>query len=230
MSIPPPDFRGGNLAASTTPIYNPLTGNPDGSGRALFPNNQIPASLINPISTKILALVPQPNSSGFTNNYFALLPFTKDTQSFDVKLDFNPTANDRLSGRFSFQRPVTDQEPIFGLAGGPAQGAFEATGVQNTYSAGLNYTHIFSPTLIAEFRAGGAHYRNEAKQSDYGTNASAAIGIPGVNLDSFSSGLSGININGYSSWWATRSIFRGCALKRISTWSTAGRRRSADTR
>src|SRR5438876_428742 len=68
VSIPTADFRSGNLAASTTPIYNPLTGNPDGSGRALFPNNQIPASLINPISTKILALVPQPNSSGFTNN------------------------------------------------------------------------------------------------------------------------------------------------------------------
>jgi outer membrane receptor protein involved in Fe transport len=199
VSIPTPDFRTGNLATSTTPIYNPFTGNPDGSGRALFPNNQIPVSMINPISTKILALVPQPTSPGFTNNYFAALPFTKDTQSFDVKLDFNPSVSDRVSGRFSFQRPVTSQAPIFGLAGGPAQGAFEATGVQNTYSAGINYTHIFSPTLIAEFRFGGAHYRNEAKQSDYGTNASAAIGIPGVNLDAFSSGLSGINISGYSS-------------------------------
>ncbi|MGH9663907.1 MAG: TonB-dependent receptor domain-containing protein, partial [Bryobacteraceae bacterium] len=188
-----------NLAASTTAIYDPATGNADGTGRSPFPNNQIPASRINPISTKILGLIPQPNGSGFTNNYFGTLPFYKDIDSFDVKTDYNPSDNDRISGRFSFDRPVTYQAPLYGLAGGPAQGAFEASGVQNTYSAGINYTHILSASLITEFRVGAAHYRNSAQNSDYGTTASAALGIPGVNLDPFTSGLSGVNIGGYSS-------------------------------
>ncbi|MEO7145820.1 MAG: TonB-dependent receptor [Bryobacteraceae bacterium] len=198
-SIPTPDFRTGNLAASPTVIYNPFTGNPDGAGRTPFPNNQIPASLINPISTKILGLIPQPTSAGFTTNYFATLPFRKDIDSFDVKTDYNPTDKDRISGRYSFQRPATFQAPLYGLAGGPAQGAFEATGVQNAFSTGINYTRILSATLITEFRVGAAHYRNSAQNSDYGTNASTALGIPGVNLDPFTSGLSSVNIGGYSS-------------------------------
>ncbi|HLJ17282.1 MAG TPA: TonB-dependent receptor [Bryobacteraceae bacterium] len=198
-SIPTPDFRTGNLATSSTVIYNPFTGNPDGASRIPFPNNQIPASMINPISTKILGLIPQPNAAGVTNNYFATLPFRKDIDSFDVKSDYDPSDNDRISGRFSFDRPVTYQAPLYGLAGGPAQSAFEASGVQNTYSSGINYTHIFSASLIAEFRIGAAHYRNSAQNSDYGTTASTALGIPGVNLDAFTSGLTSVNIGGYSS-------------------------------
>ena len=90
------------------------------------------------------------------------------------------------------------QAPIFGIAGGPAQGAFEATGIQKTYSTGLNYDRVFSGTLIAEFRAGFSHYHNDAQQSDYGTPAATNIGIPGANLDAFSSGLTSIYLTGWT--------------------------------
>ena len=200
QSIPTTDFRTGNLSGSSTTIYNPFTGDPTtGAGRTPFAGNQIPTNLINPISTSILNLVPQPNRPGFTNNYFAALPFHKDTDSFDVKIDDNPTDKDRVSGRFSFERPSIFQAPIFGSAGGPAQGAFQASGVQRTYSGGINYDHIFSPTLITEVRAGAAHYHNEAYPSDYGNKDSEALGIPGVNVSPFTSGMTGIDISGYSS-------------------------------
>ena len=88
------------------------------------------------------------------------------------------------------------QAPAFGMAGGAAQGAFQGTGVQKTYSGGLNYNRIFSTTLVSEFRAGVSHYNNKAQNADYGTNASAELGIPGVNIDEFSSGLVGINLGG----------------------------------
>ena len=78
---------------------------------------------------------------------------------------------------------MTYQAPIFGLAGGFAQGAFQGTSIQKTYSMGINYNRIFSPTLISEFRVGVAHYHNDAHQTDYGTTASKDIGIPGVNID-----------------------------------------------
>lgn len=196
LSIPTSDFRTGNLSASTTPIYDPATGNPDGTGRTPFPGNIIPSNRINPISAKLLSLIPAPTAAGSTNNFFGLLPFTKDTNSLDAKVDYVLSDRDRLSARFSYSRPVVSQAPVFGLAGGPAQGNFEGTGIQNTYSAGLNYDRVFSPSLVAEFRFGVAYYHNEAKQTDYGSTASTAIGIPGINLDANTSGLVGITING----------------------------------
>ena len=99
----------------------------------------------------------------------------------------------------AFGRPVTFQAPISAIAGGPAQGAFEGTGTQKTYSTGINYNRCVSPTLLTEVRVGVAHYHNEALQSDYGKNDTTALGIPGVNLGPFTSGIVGITINGYSS-------------------------------
>lgn len=196
VSIPAMDLRTGNLSRSGTTIYDPATGNPDGTGRLPFAGNIVPSGRINSISTKLLNLVPSPNQPGDNNNYFALLPYSKDTHSFDYKMDYNMTDNDRLTGRFSYSRPVVFQAPLFGMAGGAAQGAFQGTGVQKTYSGGLNYNRIINSTLVTEVRVGAAHYHNEAQNSDYGTKASDAIGIPGVNIDEYSSGLVGINLNG----------------------------------
>jgi hypothetical protein len=146
-----------------------------------------------------MALLPPPNNgAGNSNNYFGLLGFHKDTDFVDAKVDANLTDKDRLSGRFSFQRPVVLQAPLFGsLLGGPAQGNFEGSGYQNTYSTGLNYNRFFSSTLVAEFRVGVAWYHNEAHNSDFGTNSAQTLGIPGVNLDkTITSGMVGITING----------------------------------
>jgi carboxypeptidase family protein len=158
--------------------------------------NIIPSALINSISSKLLAFLPTPTAAGNTNNYFALLPFHKDTNFVDAKVDANLTDKDRLSGRFSYQRPSILQAPIFGAAGGPAQGAFEGSGLQNTYSVGLNYNRFFSNSLVAEFRVGAGWYHNEALNTDFGTNSSQTLGIPGVNLDPITSGIVGIQING----------------------------------
>src|SRR5579872_5626504 len=59
-TIPPTPWRTGDMSSAATVIYDPSTGNPDGTGRTPFPGNSIPGNRINPISAKILALVPQP--------------------------------------------------------------------------------------------------------------------------------------------------------------------------
>src|SRR5579859_6201198 len=228
ISIPTAAVRVGDLSASTTAIYNPFSGNPDGTGRQQIvatsapgttvpgPNgpvdafnaactnaagcpNIIPTALINPISTALLNFIPATNNGlpgATSNNYFALLPFHKDTDFVDGKIDANLTDKDRLSGRFSYQRPSVFQAPIFGLGGGPAQGNFEGQGIQNTYSTGLNYNHFFSSTLVTEVRLGAGWYHNEAHNTDFGKNTSQSLGIPGVNLDQITSGIVGITING----------------------------------
>ena len=205
VTIPSMASRSGDESAAPSVIYNPFSGAQNGTdtGRAPFPGNQIPSSLINPVSAKILALVPAPNQTfnqaAPSNNYFAVLPFRKTSDSVDVKIDYTITDKDRLSGRFSFQRPVVFQAPLFGNAGGDGPGgAFMGTGTQKTYSTGINYNRTIGPTLLTEVRIGVAHYHNDAFPSDYGTNDATNLGIPGVNLasDPFTSGIVGINLNG----------------------------------
>lgn len=201
VTIIPNQWRGGDLSTSSQIIYDPNTGNPlDGTGRTPFAGNVIPSTRINPVSAKILGLFPSTNEAyniaSVANDYFASLPYQKTTDSFDIKIDDNFTEKDRLTGRFSVAKPVVFQAPLFGQIGGDGPGgAFMGTGVQRTYSTGLNYDHIFSPTLLAEARVGVSYYNNIAQQSDYGQNDTSAIGIPGVNINPFTTGFVGIDLN-----------------------------------
>src|ERR1035438_6319771 len=201
VTIPPNTWRTGDLSQGAQIIYDPATGNPlAGTGRTPFPNKQIPASRINSISAAILGLLPSTNESFNiakpANNYYALLPYQKTTDSLDEKLDYDLSDKDRVSERFSFSRPVIFQAPLFGMAGGDGPGgAFMGTATQDTYSTGLNYDRMFSSTLVAELRLGISYYHNEAVPSDYGSNDSTKLGIPGVNINQFTSGIVGIQIN-----------------------------------
>jgi hypothetical protein len=197
-------------------IFDPATGNgtaPQGStcgNRTPFTNNLIPFNRVNPVSLAILQKVnaaaaiygklnPNAPIGNPGNNYVTTLPFTKGTDSFDTKIDFPIGASNHLSGRYSFQRVITYQAPAFGpFLGGPAAGAFEGTGNQRSYSTGVNYDHVFSPTFLSEFRFGVAHLRNNAQPSDYGSADATALGIPGVNIGDqpFTQGQVGLTING----------------------------------
>src|SRR6267142_2635109 len=229
LTVPRDDFRGGNLqavapatcAASNVgcTIYDPYqttdtthatlaldaNGNPipvAPASRTPFPNNMIPASRFSPLALKILALVPRTDvaNPGLSNNYQQNSRFLKNTTAFDTKFDFNRKDNDRFAFRFSRAVQNLNDQPIFGLAGGPKGGGFQGTGEQHVQSGAPNHTHAFSPSLIAETRVGVSHYRNIARNSDYGSKASDALGITGANLDAFTSGMTAIDIqNGFSS-------------------------------
>jgi len=206
-NIPDALFRQGNFTEDPThQIYDPLTGDQfSGQNRTPFAENIIPTSRINPIAAKILSTYLPATNESFnpltqTNDYFALLPSVKTNNQIDSDVDYSLTDRDRLRYRFSFGRPVTFQAPEFGDAGGPAQGNFEGTGTQKTYSGGIGYNRVITPTLLTEVRVGVSHYHNEAQQTDYGKNDTTALGIPGVNVGGpFFSGFVGINIGGYSS-------------------------------
>lgn len=195
VTVPTDAFRTGDLSAGGTEIYDPATGIADGHNRTPFANRVIPASRISPIAQKILALTAKQNLSGISNNYSQGTAFRRDTDSFDVKIDHNQSSNDRITGRYSFQRPVVYDAP-FTIAGGPHGGGFAGTGVNKTQSGAVNYDHLFSPTFITQFRAGVSRYRNVADNADAGTNAADAIGIKGVNVNQFTSGMAGIDISG----------------------------------
>lgn len=204
LTIPSMAFRRGDLSAGRNTVYDPATGDPtNGQGRAPFPGNIIPASRIDPIATKILGYLDAPNlpfvEATPSNNYFTLLPARKINDQFDVKIDWAQSDKNRFTGRFSFGRPTIFQAPTFGDAGGPAQGAFQGSGFQKTYVSGVSWNRTVSPTLLTEVRIGVSHYHNEAIPSDYGKDDTTKLGIPGVNVNQFTSGFVGISIGNFSS-------------------------------
>jgi hypothetical protein len=76
--------------------------------------------------------------------------------------------------------------------------SLQGTGVQRTYATGLNWDRVVSPTLITQVRLGIAYYNYVAKRTGYGKATSTGIGIPGVNINDFTSGMVTINLGGYT--------------------------------
>ncbi|PYV18875.1 MAG: TonB-dependent receptor [Acidobacteria bacterium] len=198
VTIPTLAFRAGDLSASTTTIYDPATGSPDGTGREVFAGNVIPANRISPISQRLLQLIPSPTFAGLSTNFEKATTRVKNTDSFDVKVDHQFTPSDNVSVRYSFQEPRVFDPGLYRPYGGPKSSGFAGDGTNRTQSAAINYTRIFSPKLITELRLGFARYLNTTRQEDYGSTTSKDLGIPGINLDLSTSGLTTINIDGFS--------------------------------
>jgi hypothetical protein len=198
--IPPAAYRLGDFSASPTKIYDPLTGNADGTGRTPFPNNIIPADRISPIAKAILANVPAPNVDAAAGqpNYQIDYARVKTTDSFDTKFNLQLTQRDQLAARFSFLRPKLTDPAEFGAFGGSKQGSpsgngFSGTGTDTTYSTGLNYTRSWSDTLVMEARGGMNYFHNEAVSGGSGLKTAQDVGIRGANIDDWSSGMTQID-------------------------------------
>jgi len=204
-TIPTMDMRAGNFAASPTIIYDPQTGNTaTGAGRTPFTNQIIPPSRISPIFQKMMSFLPAPTSSALSTNLQVATDQSKNIHSFDVKIDYLLNSRDKLFFRYSLAHiNVTNPGlygPGLGIYGGPSNGGFDASGPSLNQSPGVNYNHIFSPTLITEVRAGVVRNRNDATNVDSGMNTSQSLGIPNANLgDKWTSGLVAINVNGFDS-------------------------------
>src|SRR5262252_9801583 len=114
-AIPPMAFRNGDFSAAATKIYDPLTGNADGTGRTQFPGNVIPSNRISPIVKKLLPIFLTPNIAGAalgTPNLVFNEVRVKHTHSFDTKVNYNINEKNTLSYRFSFQEPQVFEPAI----------------------------------------------------------------------------------------------------------------------
>lgn len=204
-ALPGATFRAGDLSAGGVNIYDPLTGNQaTGAGRTPFPGGIIPVSRISPIAQRILGFVPLPNLTANEGqvNYQQNSVRIKTLDQTDSKVDWVITGNDRVAVRYSLQKALVDDPGLFGpggIYGGFRNGGFGGSGPARTQSAGVNYSKVITPTFVWESRVGLIRNRNDAVNSDTGLNTSQDIGIRGVNLDDWTSGLAEIRVNGYGS-------------------------------
>lgn len=199
FTVPTLAFRNGDFSAAATKVYDPTTGDASGNNRTQFAGNVIPTGRISPIAQKILAHMPLPNLTVplGSPNYQVNSTRAKITNGFDTKITFALNDKNQLSWRLSFQQPTVNQLPPDGYDafGGPLGGGFMADGKNTTYSTAVNWTHTFSNSFIMEARGGLSYYHNTAVTSANGQNLADQVGIKGVNLDEWTSGMTSININ-----------------------------------
>src|SRR5262249_4445386 len=197
--VPTEAMRNGDFSAVTQRIYDPLTGNVDGSNRVPFDSNQVPQNRISPIARQLMKLIPLPNTAAALgqNNFVQGQTREKTTDGFDAKVNYTPNQRDQFSGRLSFMRPVVFDPGLFGQYGGPANGGFAGTGTNTSYSTAMTWTRVLSKSTVFDLRGGLNYYRNTTITTGNGLTTSSDIGIPGANLDAYTSGISTISIGGY---------------------------------
>jgi hypothetical protein len=202
-TVPTALQRQGIFTEVTNGIYDPLTGaaGGNGTGRTAFAGNVIPANRISPIAQKLIGFIPLPNIANAPygqNNYTKAQIREKTTDGFDAKVNHTLNQRDQMSYRVSFMRPVVFDPGLFGEYGGPANGGFAGEGTNTSSSSAVTWTRVFSAKTVMDIRGGLNYYRNITSTTGHGLTTSKDVGIPGANLDDFTSGVSQINIGGYT--------------------------------
>jgi outer membrane receptor protein involved in Fe transport len=176
LDIPPMPFRSGNFSAYRPTIFDPRGRRVGPSGSVIstpLPGNQIPQSLLNPSSVAVLGLLPPPNFGGSdaqARNYLRIAPRPYNNDQFDVKIDHRLGNSDSLSGRFSLANATSPNAGSFdGFIGAGS------SSIRNTRSAVLSETHIFSPNLVNEFRAGFARHNGSSVPNDTASGVEFAL-------------------------------------------------------
>ena len=186
LSVPTAALRRGDLSASPTPIYDPFTGNPNGSARTPFSGNIIPAERIDPTARQLLALLPLPNlpTTAETNNYFVQAPFVLNRWTLDTKVNWSASERVNLFGRFSVLDFFTENGTNFGreLQGQPLGSSNPGTGSGNTYNVSAGATYMIKPTLLMDAHVGFVRMNSGVEQSDIGENKGLDfLRLPGTN-------------------------------------------------
>jgi hypothetical protein len=190
LSVPTEAVRRGDLRASANPIYDPFTGNPNGSARTPFPNNIIPDNRIDPTARRLLAMLPLPNLTNAdgtipeTNNYFVQAPFFLNRHTLDTKVNWNATQNLNFFGRYSVLDFKTENGTNFGqeLQGQPLGSSNPGRGDGNTYNFSAGTTYTASSTMVLDAHVGFVRMNTGVAQSDIGEfKGRDLLGLPGTN-------------------------------------------------
>jgi len=185
LNVPNAAIRSGDMSDSVNPIYDPLTGNADGSNRTAFPNKIIPANRIDPIARKILIDLPSPNLPGTTQNFYASGPFGLTRKKLDTKGNWNATNKLSVSGRFGWLTYNVDNPPSFGKLVGPSVSSTAGKlgpGFGDVYTMSVSATYVASPTFVFDtyYAWTSVNFNSEPPRLDEKLGLDY-LGIPGTN-------------------------------------------------
>lgn len=208
-TVPTALERAGNFSASSTPIFDPATGQQfDYNGQL----NVMNPSQITPQATALLQYIPQPNLSGLSQNFHYVTSSQSDSDAVSLRLIHNfgavPAQGQRTpgggrgggSGRrrsqnnlnagLSWTRTTSDiVNPFPSLAGGTGtQGLNASVGwvygkgrASNTLRFTYNHSHVSTTNLFSTV-----------------TDVASLAQISGVSTDPFDWGIPGVNFTSFS--------------------------------
>ena len=171
-------------------IYDPLSTRRLADGRYVrdpFARNIIPPSRFDPPGPKIMALYPDPNYPGLTQNFRLLRPAHTSNSKFDVRLDERATDKDQVFGRVSWDHQYSESTRAF-----PAAGTGGSNGNFNRYLSGaVGWTHTITPTTLNDVRFSAFRGVQERLLNQ---QAGDTLGIPNLDLV----GLPNFTVPGYA--------------------------------
>ena len=209
--VPTPAMRAGDFSASGVTVVDPLTGQP-------FPNNQIPASRIDPAAAALLKYYPLPNQSGNAKNYYR--SSTTGNRSDDINFRFVKSFGAAQGGRggggmpgggrgggaaggrggrqssnlsfgLQYRRTDSDRNSAFQTTSGSSTGGSWNVPVSYTFSKWGAFN-----TINVQYN------RNRSATTNlyaYGTDVAGDAGIAGVATDPFSWGIPTLSLTSVSS-------------------------------
>ncbi len=194
-TLPTAAMRSGDFSAFKTIIYDPATGNPDGTGRTPFSNNVIPANRISPIAQALQARLPLPNQPGTSGNYADTGPINLHRNNFDFKVNYNVGSSAQVWAKYSQMNALVESDmwlgnPQNGGAGGAGFGGNgSGTGDTKVKLGTLGTTWTISPKLVLDGSLGLTRFDQTSIPPDIGTNFGTDVfHIPGTNGDGLSGG------------------------------------------
>ncbi|MDQ3750645.1 MAG: TonB-dependent receptor [Acidobacteriota bacterium] len=181
-------IRTGQIFDPTTTVANPLF-NPNQAQSAFnpqfirqpFANNQIPANRLDPRAQAFInAVQPLPNFTSASDlNYAGPTGSNFLNNQYSIRIDHRISDNDSVYGRLTWQNNQRDTEAVL-----PYQ-AVDLRGLGRVFNS--SWTHIFSPSLVNEFRFGyirGVYGQSvsDIDPTQFGVNNTSLNTIPGLIL------------------------------------------------
>ena len=209
-NVPSATQRNGNFAGQNV-IYDPATLTQNSAGifaRTAFPGNVIPATRIDPLSAKLLALEPLPNTSQPGYNYVVSPKQTDRAHRVDSRVDQHVSNKDQIFGRYSYFTDTTVNPALFAapLVGGSS--SQQANVLNSGHGAALGETHIFGPSVVNELRLG--YNRLNSTLSPFGTGVTPeSFGFLGIPNQAGIVGIPNISISGNTNLGESTSLPNG---------------------
>ncbi len=183
-TLPTAALRAGNFAG-LAPVIDPQTKLP-------FPNNQIPSARFDSVSVAVLALVPTPAGSSLSNNFNTIENENAHSTQFNVKLDYQISDKDTLSGHFSDANLFSDVP----AAGSPP--GFTPRVKLITRTAGVQWTRIISARTVNQARFGYTYTSSVEPSAHPNLDFASQNGIQGTSHDPAVLGVPRFAATGFS--------------------------------
>ena len=224
-SVPTDAMKAGNFGSFGTTIYDPNTGNLDGTGRTPFASNLIPTTRLSPQALKIQQYYPAPNLSGTQSNLVASAVPRFNRDYYDIKGNYNISDKQQMFLHYGQMNATVAGQALFGDGVGPAPGADPGTGDTTVRNMSLGYNRVFTPSLLFDGVMGYQRQDQTVQGVDFGKDFSTTLGIPGIGgPDPRQQGFPNITVNGYDGfgvpgWMPLARIEENYTLSGNMTWT-----------